>query len=62
MTSSSLARQDGVRWSGPMQLTIATADIPAAAVKSVTVGDRSHKHPGPEKVDALVAVCRYQRV
>jgi hypothetical protein len=47
---------------GPMQLTIAAADIPAAAVKTVTVGNRSYKHLDPEKVEALFVVCRYQPV
>jgi hypothetical protein len=37
-TWPSLVRQNGVRWSGPMQLTMDTAGIPAAAVKTVTVG------------------------
>jgi hypothetical protein len=40
-----------------MQLTIVAADIPAAAVKTVTVGNRSYEHLGPEKVDALFVVC-----
>jgi hypothetical protein len=40
-------------------LSIAGADIPASAVKTVTVGTHTYKHLDPSKVNALYLVCRY---
>jgi hypothetical protein len=47
---------------GPMLLSIAGADIPAVARKTVNVGNRTYNHLDPETVSSLYIVCRYQPV